>query len=1365
MSVIKLPHSVYIPKKSELFQQVQESSVGEASVNRNFCSKADRFAVIEASAGTGKTFALVELVLDLVLEQGIALKSILLVTFTEKATAELRLRLRTKLRDLLAVCEKDSESFQTIPEGPFWEIKTQGLEQIKAALLDFDSVPVYTIHGFCKRVLREFAFENRQLFEQELCDTNLLFTEVFRRFMRRELLSQNTAVSELFSLYVKHAEGNLDSLEKDIHYLLSRDGKFVPTLPGFESYLKEFTVHWKTLVAQDLNLRKQNSKEHPIRTVFNSTALNGNSSKKSFRNIELLLACLSEAHAGSPVSENLLSIFGLELDAVTNPKCNKVLKDGEQWLNPQEFPPAERSWITALVECEKLLQQNNFNGDTKTILKAWVTQQVLQVVRYEIQQLKLEQGLFDFDDLLRLVEEQVLPHTTETKDPTPLTKAVRKKYLCAIVDEFQDTDRRQWSIFRQLFLESTEQRLIVIGDPKQAIYSFRGADIFTYLQARTTFEKKTAQLPFSLKKNFRSTKNLLSGLNKVFCSDLWFPEEREILYQQVGCGKPELELKDETENRNAIHLLELLPQFSVSGKKIAAQKKLKKPLIAPEKLDLCSPLFAKKYFGKADFLQEVAVAMKQELNETEESAFLNVFLDEQTVNANRRFAEAIAQEIKMLLRHAESESSRPLWQDAEGERLLREQDVCILFRQSNEGEMLAKALRRQGIAFAFYKQKGLFFGREAQEILTLLDAVANPADHSRSAKLWLTRFFGADIQQFSKNFSWDSEFLHQLQQWNAMAEARRFRKLFDEVLLRTKLVERELLLGGDERSVTNYVHLFEVLNRQVMERHLDLSELILLLRRYIEAKEDPGENENLLRLESERNAVQLMTMHAAKGLEFPVVFLFGGLSANKKNTLQFYHDAAWEPVIDLLNKNVPAEHQWQIDAEQQRLLYVAVTRACGRLYLPFADYVFGNSGKRACKINGGYSLLNDQLSVIKAEISAGADNSEFSYSYVENSAPEKSVDISKIELEKLKKWNPPELPEVPEIIAEIKSNTQFFSRLRYKKRGFVVSSFSRMNRKKEEQEAGIEEQAAIGLLPVEIRSETDLGERRENDESNVRRLSENADLLPVTAEALEISKTDSISETYKDQLPGGMQTGNMLHELLELVDFNTVKTSSSPEDWLANTAVHRLLDSFRERYGRSLETLPRIAEIIWSTLRVPVRLGTTTSALVLELADSECFLRETDFCFPIPEGEGLDKEEQKYNVLNSLQTQDFGLEVAEKVEGWQVEKGFLRGSIDYVFEHQGLIYLLDWKSNLLTDYQQPTLEREVLRHYQLQLQIYTLATSYWFKLDCEEKYQQKFGGVLYIFLRGMPQKTGMFFKRPSWLELKDYENSLRHEQY
>ena len=188
---------------------------------------------------------------------------------------------------------------------------------------------------------------------------------------------------------------------------------------------------------------------------------------------------------------------------------------------------------------------------------------------------------------------------------TALTKVVREKYACAVVDEFQDTDHRQWNIFRKIFLESPEHNLIVIGDPKQAIYSFRGADIFTYMQARRVFAENYSQAPVSLTKNFRSSELLLCGLNRIFGSSYWLPEEKGLEYINVGCGKPELELKDLTDNRSAVHLLELLPKFSISGKKLGDLSRLQNPGLSEGMLNALYSLNGQRFYGKDALLKSV----------------------------------------------------------------------------------------------------------------------------------------------------------------------------------------------------------------------------------------------------------------------------------------------------------------------------------------------------------------------------------------------------------------------------------------------------------------------------------------------------------------------------------------------------------------------------------------------------------------------------------------------------------------------------------------------------------------------------------------------------------------------------------------
>ena len=124
--------------------------------------------MVEASAGTGKTFALEELVLELALVERIPLQKILLVTFTEKATQELRTRLRSRLREIVDVAQSGKAWLGQEGSGSRWEIDAPRLEQLKAALLDFDAVPIYTIHGFCNRVLAENSFETQSLFDVEL---------------------------------------------------------------------------------------------------------------------------------------------------------------------------------------------------------------------------------------------------------------------------------------------------------------------------------------------------------------------------------------------------------------------------------------------------------------------------------------------------------------------------------------------------------------------------------------------------------------------------------------------------------------------------------------------------------------------------------------------------------------------------------------------------------------------------------------------------------------------------------------------------------------------------------------------------------------------------------------------------------------------------------------------------------------------------------------------------------------------------------------------------------------------------------------------------------------------------------------------
>jgi len=407
-------------------------------------------------------------------------------------------------------------------------------------------------------------------------------------------------------------------------------------------------------------------------------------------------------------------------------------------------------------------------------------------------------------------------------------------------------------------------------------------------------------------------------------------------------------------------------------------------------------------------------------------------------------------------------------------------------------------------------------------------------------------------------------------------------------------------------------------------------------------------------------------------------------------------------------------------------------------------FIEGNAGRPVCKIIGDYSVINDRLKTIDSGMPALRNGSPFSRSF----CGEPVSDFEQFSEVKDRKKQPvlevQILPQTQGLVEKVKNVEQSLLQLRRKKRGFAVSSFSGISNRKDEKHGTETVIGAETFLPVEIRTESQLNDRRENDEHYHQQILDTED------------ETNSYSSESKiDLLPGGTQTGNMMHELLEHLDFETIRTSSSPQNWMEQSRVRAQIDTIRERHQLSEDTVPVIVEIIWNTMHTPVRLGTAQDSEQVKFASCEQNLREANFYFPIPSNDLIEKND----------SEKLKIEAELKLGDWNVDKGFLRGSIDFVFEHKGRIYLIDWKSNTLEDYHPKTLENEVIKHYMLQLQIYTLATSYWFNLDSKEKFEKRFGGVLYIFLRGMLQREGVFFFRPGWDDLLNYERMLSLEKY
>ena len=427
--------------------------------------------LIEASAGTGKTYTLAELYCRLVLEQQLEVKQILVVTYTRAATEELRGRLRQRLADEWEKLNKlDAKQHQ------------QALTRLQLAIQSFDEAAIYTIHGFCQRVLQDFAFESAAPFDMEMLnDERELQLSVVDDFWRRQLFSQDKATIK----YFLKKRITPESLLNDISSLIGKPYVELQAVPEanirvnqqqFEQQFEQCRQYW------------QAQRQEAITVLTNKTLLNGN----KYRSVSVSrwieqMDTLMQGEADPLLFDRFEKFTQGELEA--------SLKKGQQLPSLSLWQSAE--WLleasTQLLQAyDRSLQQ--------------VRLQLLLFLRTELPRRKQQLHVQAFDDLLLNLQQALF---NEECGELLLT-SIRQQFHAALIDEFQDTDPVQYTCFSRIFSESNHP-VFFVGDPKQAIYSFRGADIFTYLTA-----KQQAQHEFNLDTNWRSHPLLVAAVNHLF---------------------------------------------------------------------------------------------------------------------------------------------------------------------------------------------------------------------------------------------------------------------------------------------------------------------------------------------------------------------------------------------------------------------------------------------------------------------------------------------------------------------------------------------------------------------------------------------------------------------------------------------------------------------------------------------------------------------------------------------------------------------------------------------------------------------------------------------------------------------------------
>lgn len=459
--------------------------------------------ILEASAGTGKTFAIENIVVRLLLESQISLEQILVVTFTKAATRDLKLRVRQNILKALAFLQNSDDSLQAhdyliaFKEQPS-DIIQRGIQQLESALFLYDQAQIFTIHGFCARVLRDFAFEGGFSFNTIKEDSTLseeMVLKTIRDFFRTELKEELVSHIQL-KIVLGEYFGSVEKFEKAILKTII-SGYEIISGPSFnELYLQfkeafnglknNYHFHSQHIVDDFITQAPNYEKLADRKGVIKESVLN---SVKAFAQLFEKEITLSEFN--TLIHEG---IFILEaLDPTRLKKSAQITI--QNTLHYPEFLTLVRNAFWSIVEQARkphLIFSIIANGCQKLLAKRVAAEE-----------------LMSFDDILRNMREAM-------KSPC-FAENVRKKYQAAIVDEFQDTDPLQWDIFRILFPpNSSWGHLYLVGDPKQSIYAFRHADIYTYLSASDTFGNKSKSF---LETNYRSQPNLVQGLNRLFAAE------------------------------------------------------------------------------------------------------------------------------------------------------------------------------------------------------------------------------------------------------------------------------------------------------------------------------------------------------------------------------------------------------------------------------------------------------------------------------------------------------------------------------------------------------------------------------------------------------------------------------------------------------------------------------------------------------------------------------------------------------------------------------------------------------------------------------------------------------------------------------
>jgi exodeoxyribonuclease V beta subunit len=836
--------------------------------------------LIEASAGTGKTFTISALYLRLVLGHGGELSGfgrellppqILVVTFTDAATKELRDRIRTRLAEAARFFRAEIDA----PDALITDLRAEFEPEQWAACasrLDIaaqwmDEAAVSTIHSWCQRMLREHAFDSGSLFTQTLeTDHSDLLSEVLRDYWRKFCYPMSGDALD----WVRANWSGPAALMPRVRALFG-SGNGSDRSPESQSPTE--------LIEHSLQERRETLK------VLKSPWANWAA--------ELHAICIDGVQCkvvdGRKMQERYFRPWFDKLIAWANDEDQEQLDLGtgftrltpdgiaEAWKsNPPSHPAFE-----AMVELKVAL-------DTLPTPDAAVLQHAAHWVGVRFEEEKRRRAEMGFDDMLVRLDAALKGSGGER-----LATLIREQFPVALIDEFQDTDPVQYRIFDSIYhLEQSDEEtgLFLIGDPKQAIYAFRGADIYTYLRARAATDGRW----HTLDTNFRSSHAMVEAVNHVFAR-----------------------AETSTTGRGAF-------------------------------------LFRNADHNPVPFVSVAAQGRKERLEvEGQPVSALNIWQleTEQPVSGavyRQQLAASCASEITRLL-NAGQKGNAGFAKPGEPLKGLLPADIAILVRDGKEAQAVRAELSARGVRSVYLSDKdSVFAAQEAHDLLSWLKACAEPdAERTlRAALACITLDLPlAELELLNQDeLAWETRVM-QFRGYRAIWRSQGVLPMLRRLLHDFKLPQALILRSDGERVLTNLLHLAELMQQAAAELDGEQA-LIRHLSEHLALSVQAGE-EQILRLESDEQLVKVVTIHKSKGLEYPLVFLPFICSSKPVDGSRLplhFHDPQGHAQISL--KPTAALIEQADDerlAEDLRLLYVALTRARHACWLGVADLKRGNN--------------------------------------------------------------------------------------------------------------------------------------------------------------------------------------------------------------------------------------------------------------------------------------------------------------------------------------------------------------------------------------------------------------------------------------